>query len=52
MHEFSPDENRRWTAWQHANGISARRSDLICRLCGVTMLAATSVALVVALWQR
>jgi len=52
MYEFSPDEERRWNAWQRANALSARRSDLICRAVSVIMLAATLSALVVALWQR
>jgi type IV secretory pathway component VirB8 len=50
QHEFSPDEARRWDAWQQAKAASARRSDRIAHLFGVTMLAATLTAVAVAMW--
>jgi hypothetical protein len=52
MHEFSPDEARRWDAWQRANALSARRTDRIRRGVGVIVLAAALVALALAVWLR
>jgi hypothetical protein len=49
MHEFTAEQANRWDAWQHANAISARRSDRVARLFGFTMLAATLTALAVAM---
>ena len=50
MHEFTPEQAVRWDAWQNANAVSTRRSDRVARLFGVTMLAATLTAVVVAMW--
>jgi hypothetical protein len=52
MHEFSPDETRRWDAWQRAYAISARRSDLACRAGAIALMTAALVALVIGLLQR
>jgi hypothetical protein len=52
MAEFTPDEARRWAAWERANAESARRTDRIVRVVGITMVAATLIALAVALWLR
>jgi hypothetical protein len=51
MHEFTPEQAARWDAWQHAYRISARRSDLIARVFGVTLLASTFTAVAVAMWR-
>ena len=52
MHEFSPDETRRWDTWQRANAVRAKRSDRICRMAGVMVFTATLVALAIAVWLR
>jgi hypothetical protein len=51
MAEFTPEQAARWDAWQHANFLSARRSDRIARLVGVTLLATTLTAVAVAIWR-
>jgi hypothetical protein len=51
MHEFTPDESRRWDAWQQSHAISIRRNDRVARLFGLTMLTATLIALFVAVWR-
>lgn len=51
MSEFSPDEARRWDAWQRANAISARRSDRFVQYVGVTLLAAAVLAVTLAAWR-
>ena len=48
-HEFSPDEARRWDAWQTATAIGARRGDLIAQMFGLFMLAAVLTVCAVAL---
>ena len=50
MHEYSPDEARRWDDWRHAYAVSARRSDIIARAFGMSVLTATLIALAVAMW--
>jgi type IV secretory pathway component VirB8 len=52
MHEFSPDEARRWDAWQRANVRSERRRDHLCRVVGAAVFAALLVALAIAVWLR
>ena len=52
MHEFTPDQTRRWNVWQQANVVAARRSDVIARMVAVTALTMTVVAVLLALWQR
>ena len=49
MDEFTPAQAIRWDAWQHANAISARRSDRVARLFSLTLLAATLAAVAVAM---
>jgi hypothetical protein len=51
MHEFTPEEARRWDAWQRAGALSARRSDRICRLAGTTIFLAIAMALGAAIWR-
>ena len=49
MHEFTPEQAIRWDVWQHANAVSARRSDRVVRLFGLTLLAGTLAAVAVAM---
>jgi type IV secretory pathway component VirB8 len=49
MVDFNPEQLRRWDAWRHANAISMRRNDRIARVFGLMMLAATVMAVVVAM---
>ena len=51
MHGFTPEETARWDAWQHANTVSARRSDRVVRLFAVTLLAGLLTAVAVAMLQ-
>lgn len=51
MQDFTAEQATRWDAWQHANAISARRSDRVARLFGFTMLAAALTAVAIALWR-
>jgi hypothetical protein len=51
MHEFTAEQAIRWDDWQNANAISARRSDRVARLFGLTMMAATLAAVAVAMWR-
>jgi hypothetical protein len=48
MPDFSPDQARRWEAWQHANAISARRTDRICGVVASTVAVALLIAVGVA----
>jgi hypothetical protein len=51
MHEFTPDEARRWNAWQQANAVSARRGGRLAGLFGLAMLTAMFAAVALALWR-
>ena len=50
MNVFTPDENRRWNAWQDAYVISAKRGDDIARFFAAAMLTSTVVA-VITMWR-
>lgn len=50
MHDFTPEELRRWDMWQQAGAISMRRSERLARLFGFAMLTAATGAVVVAMW--
>ena len=52
MHEFSPEEARRWDAWQRGSARSARRTDRIVQVVRLLVFAAVLVALSVAAWLR
>jgi hypothetical protein len=45
---FSPEQTRRWDAWQQANAVSARRSDRICRAVAAVLFLALLIAVAVA----
>ena len=51
MPEFTSEQTARWDAWQSANAVSARRSDRVARIFGLTLLAATLTAVAVAMWR-
>ena len=42
--EFSPEQARRWDAWQQAAAVSAQRSDRICRTVAAVLLLALLIA--------
>jgi hypothetical protein len=52
MYEFSTDEARRWDTWQQANALNARRSDVICRILAVAVLATLFIALAIVVRWR
>ena len=49
MPEFSPDEARRWDAWQRANAITARRSERFLRDAGIALLSGLLIVLAIIL---
>ena len=51
MNEFTPDENRRWNAWQDAAVVSARQGENIARFFGAAMLTLAVVAVIIAMWR-
>lgn len=51
MREFTLEQATRWDAWQHANAVSAERSDRLARLFAVSMLVASLAAVGVAMLQ-
>jgi hypothetical protein len=49
MPEFSPDQTRRWDAWQSANAISERHSERRARDAGLALISVALIALAVIL---
>jgi hypothetical protein len=51
MEGFTLEQAARWDAWQHANAISAGRSDRVARLFGAMLLTGALLALAIAIWR-
>ena len=49
---FTPEQARRWDAWQRANAESAHRSDRICQTVAAVLFLALLIATVVAAARR
>jgi hypothetical protein len=52
MQQLTPDQVRRWDAWQRANELTFRRTDRMCRIVAFGVLAAILLNFVIALWYR
>ncbi len=50
MHDFTPEQLRRWEVWQQAGAVSMQRSARLARLFGFAMIAAAAGAVVVTIW--
>lgn len=51
MHDFTPDESRRWDAWRQTNAVSAQRTDRIVRGIAIVLFAMMLIGLGIALSQ-
>ena len=52
MHPLTPEQLRRWDAWHHANALSGRRTERMCRVVGPGAHALSPATIAVTIWSR